>query len=287
MVLAAGLGTRLRPLTEHLPKPILPIGDRSSLARALARVTAARAPRVVVNAHHGAARLRAAVEAEFPGVFVSEERELLGTAGGLARAAPALGAGDVLVWNADCLVEADLAALVAAHASSGAAATLLVAPRPRGEGSVGLDAGARVVRLRQESVADEATGADFVSVHVVGASLRANLPGAGCMVADVYIPAMRRGAILRAVPYEGPFFDIGSPASYLDANLAWLAPRTAWIGDGAHVAPSVSLEHALVGAGARVAGQGRLERCVVWPGATAIAPLRNAVVTPDFTLPIA
>jgi|HubBroStandDraft_2_1064218.scaffolds.fasta_scaffold05315_2 mannose-1-phosphate guanylyltransferase len=286
MVLAAGLGTRLRPLTDLLPKPILPIGDRTSLALALARVTASRAPRVVVNAHHGAARLRASVEAEFPGVLVSEERELLGTAGGLARAAHDLGAGDALVWNADCLVEVQLDGFVAAHASAKGEATLLVRQRPRGEGSVGVDDGGRVVRLRGERIADETSGGDFLSVHVIGAALRASLPGTGCLVADVYIPAMLRGATLRAVTYDGPFVDIGTPRNYLDANLVWLAPRSAWIGAGAAVSPAVSMEQVLVGPGATVRGHGHLERCVIWPGSVATAPLRNAIVAGDLTLPI-
>jgi mannose-1-phosphate guanylyltransferase len=286
MVLAAGLGTRLRPLTNTLPKPILPVGDGTPLALVLKRVGAVQAPRVVVNAHHGAARLRALVEAEFPGVALSEERELLGTAGGLAQAAPDLGAGDVLVWNADCLLEPDLEALVAEHVASKAEATLLVRRRPRGEGAVGVGADGRVVRLRDQAVAGETSGADFLSVHVVGRALRSNLPTVGCLVADVYIPAIRRGATLRVVSYDGPFFDIGSPRTYLDANLAWLAPRAAWLGAGAAVAPGVTLDRALVGAGAVVRGHGRLERCVIWPGASAVAPLRDCIVTADVTVPI-
>jgi mannose-1-phosphate guanylyltransferase len=284
MVLAAGLGTRLRPLTALLPKPILPVGDRTPLAMALARVTAAGSPRVVVNAHHGAASVRAAVEREFPGVAISEEPELLGTAGGLARAARDLGAGDVLVWNADCLVEPELDRFVSDHVSSGAGATLLVRLRPRGEGSVGIAAGGRVVRLRGERIASETSGADFLSVHVVGGSLRASLPRTGCMVADVYIPAMRRGVPLRGVAHEGAFFDIGTPRSYLDANLAWLASRGAWIGDRAEVSPAVSMQRAVVGAGATVRGRGHLERCVVWPDATAVAPLSDAIIAPDLVL---
>ena len=285
MVLAAGFGTRLRPLTDLLPKPVVPFGDRTPLAEVIERARAAGAPRIVVNAHHYAARVREGARAAGADVLVSEEAELLGTAGGLGHAAGLLGAGDVLVWNVDCLTEADLTAFVAAHAgaqaAAGAAATLLVRVRPRGQGALGLDAASRIVRMRTTRVADETRGADFLGLHVVGAELRSRLPRSGCIVADLYIPALAAGALLQAVPYDGPFLDLGTPRSYLDANLAWLAHRATgmgWVGPRATVAPGITLEQALVGAGATVRGDGTLERCVVWPGATAVAPLKDAIV---------
>ena len=289
MVLAAGLGTRLRPLTDLLPKPIVPVGDGTALGQVLARLAAARAAPVVVNIHHGAARVRAAVQRQHPRVMISEERELLGTAGGLAYAARALGEGNVLVWNADCLVDVDLDRLVGDHVAAGAEATLVVRRRPPGEGPVGLDEGGGVVRLRGERFAGETSGGDFLGVHVIGRSLRSRLPPVGCVMADVYIPAMMRGASLRAVPYDGPFVDIGTPRSYLDANLAWLerhAPGGHWVGAGADVSSSVSIERAVVGVGAFVRGHGLLERCVLWPGATAIAPLKDAIVAGDLVVRI-
>jgi mannose-1-phosphate guanylyltransferase len=290
MVLAAGLGTRLRPLTDLLPKPIVPVGDGTALGEVLARLKAAGSTRIVVNVHHGAARVRAAVERDHPRVTISEERDLLGTAGGLAHAAPALGDGSVLVWNADCLADVDVGRLVGEHGAGGAEATLLVQRRPPGKGSVGLDERGRVVRLRSERLADETSGGEFLGVHVIGSSLRALLPPVGCVVGDVYIPAMMRGAGLRAVLYAGPFVDIGTPRSYLEANLAWLerhAPGGHWVGAGADVSPTVSIERAIVGAGASVRGHGSLERCVVWPGATATAPLKEAIVAGDLVVRIA
>jgi len=281
MVLAAGLGTRLRPLTDLLPKPIVPVGDGTALGQVLARLAAARSAPIVVNVHHGAARVRAAVQREHPRVMISEERDLLGTAGGLAYAAQALGEGNVLVWNADCLVDVDVERLIGDHVAGSAEATLVVQRRPPGKGSVGLDERGQVVRLRGERFAGETSGGEFLGVHVIGSSLRARLPSVGCVVGDVYIPAMMRGASLRAVDYDGPFVDIGTPRSYLEANLAWLArhaPGGHWVGAGADVSSSVSIQHAIVGAGAFVRGHGVIERCVVWPGATAIAPLRDAIV---------
>jgi mannose-1-phosphate guanylyltransferase len=282
MVLAAGLGSRLRPLTALLPKPLVPVGDRPALAHALDRLAAAGLRRVVVNAHHGAAAMRAFMGTR-PGVALSEEAELLGTAGGVAAAAALLGEGDLVVWNADILAGIDPVALIAAHAAGPAReATLVVQPREAGKGGVGLDRAGRVVRLRGERVAEEWQGAEFLGVHVLGAGLRGRLPPRGCLVGDVYIPAMHAGAKLQAYIWDAPFFDIGTVQSYLDANLAWLAARGEphWAGPGTRVGAGVNLRDVVLGEGAVVTGRGALERCVVWPGASVEAPLCEAIVAP-------
>jgi len=282
MVLAAGLGTRLRPLTDHCAKSLVPVGDRPMLAHVLDRLLTAGASRIVVNAHHRLHEMADFLRSR-PRVRLSEERELLGTAGGVARAAELLGQGDVLVWNADVLADVDLQALLQSHAQQTdepREATLVVQRRGRGEGNVGTDEKERIVRIRQERVADEAFGGDFLGIHVLGAALRARLPLRGCLVGDVYIPILRKGAALRAFVHSGSFFDVGSLDRYLEANLDWLEARGAvhWAGAGTHVEPGVTLSYALVGEGAQVRGSGSLARCVVWPGATATAPLRDAVV---------
>lgn len=278
MVLAAGLGTRLRPLTEHRAKPLVPVGDRPALAHVLDRLRAAGATRVVVNAHHHAAQVRAFVEQV--GASLSEETELLGTAGGIARAASLLGEGDVLVWNGDILADVDVADLVAAHRAP-SQATLLVQPLPAGRGPVGLDVHGRVVRLRQDRFGAEATGGDFLGIHVLGRRLRERLPAAGGLVEDVLVPALSRGEEVRAVLFDAPWQDIGTVPTYLAANVAWLRERgiDRWVGPGASVDPGVVLEASVVGAGAVVTGSGFVVRSVVWPGARAVAPLADAVIT--------
>jgi mannose-1-phosphate guanylyltransferase len=281
MVLAAGLGTRLRPLTDVRAKPLVPVGDRPALAHVLDRLRAAGATRIVVNAHHRADDVRAFVAAQPGGVTVSEERDLLGTAGGLAHARALLGEGDVLVWNADILADVDVRALVKGHAVGDAAATLVVQPLAAGAGSVGLDDDGRVVRLRKERFGAEASGGEFLGVHVLGGRLRARLPTRGGLVEDVWVPAISRGETLRAVPHGGTWHDVGTVATYLAANRGWLAERGLenWVGPGVRVVAGVTLDACVVGEGAVVEGSGVLSACVVWPGARAVAPLRGAVVT--------
>ena len=102
MILCAGLGTRLRPLTDWCAKPLVPIGDRPALAHILDRLVGTRA---VVNAHHRAADIEAFARARSRDLLVSVEPDLLGTAGGIAHASPLLGSGDILVWNGDILAD--------------------------------------------------------------------------------------------------------------------------------------------------------------------------------------
>jgi mannose-1-phosphate guanylyltransferase len=279
MILAAGLGTRLRPLTEELPKPLVPLGDEPLLVRAARRLARAKLGPIAFNTHHLAAAF-AAIDLAGLGLAALHEPRILGTAGGVANARAILGAGEVLVWNGDLEAEIDLAALIAAHQASSAVATLVVAPRAAGEGTVGLDPRGDVVRLRGERFGDEVSGGDFLGAHLVGEVLVAALPAEGCMVGDVYLPALRRGARLATFRHEGPWDDIGTLRAYLDANQRWLSGRPSFVGAGASVASDVRLDAAVIGAGAVVRGAGDLRSVVVWPGATAIAPLSSAIVTP-------
>ena len=281
MVLCAGLGTRLRPLTDERAKPMVPVGDRPALAHVVARVRLAVPSRIVVNVHHRPEDVLAWAEPEH--IAVSHERELLGTAGGVARASVLLGEGDVLVWNGDILTELDPRDLVAAHERASEAdatlATLAVRQRPAGEGNVGFTEDGRIVRLRRESFGVEAHGGEFLGIHVVGEALRALLPEQGCLVGDVYLPALRRGERLDAHVTTAPFVDVGSIAQYLAANAHWLAARglTSWAHPTATV--NASIEGSVVGEGAIVDAPALAS--VVWPGAHVQSACNRAVVTPQ------
>src|SRR5260370_32989127 len=123
MVLAAGLGTRLRPLTDHCAKPLVAVGDRPMVAHVLERLRTAGVSRIVVNSHHRVDEVRDFFRSQ-PHVRVSEEQELLGTAGGVAYASASLGEGDVGVWNAHILADVDLPALLRSHTGQHEGATL-------------------------------------------------------------------------------------------------------------------------------------------------------------------
>ena len=133
LILCAGLGTRLRPITDTVPKALVDVGGVPMLERIARRLVAAGADRIVVNVHHLADAIDdflAATDLGAP-VFVSREPDgPLGTGGGVARAAPLLRRdAPFFLHNVDIVTDADLGALWAAHAGSGALATLAVGRR--------------------------------------------------------------------------------------------------------------------------------------------------------------
>src|SRR5262245_35688837 len=111
MLLAAGLGTRLRPLTDHLPKPAVPLLGRPLAHYAIDRLLAAGVTELAANAHHLPAHVARVVRERVPGAVVSIEAELLGTGGGIrralemlaARGAPIAPGEAFVVSNADVL----------------------------------------------------------------------------------------------------------------------------------------------------------------------------------------
>ncbi|HEU4405042.1 MAG TPA: NDP-sugar synthase [Polyangiaceae bacterium] len=282
MILAAGLGTRLRPLSDELAKPLVPVGDEPLLARVARRLAAAGAERAVVNVFHRPADFEGRGPWPLPLAF-SYERDLLGTAGGIARAREHFGGRDVVVCNGDIEAEVELAALEGRLASAGASAVLAVRPGLPGGGAVGVGEGGRVVRLRGFRRGDERWGGTYVGVAALSAALVASLPERGCLVGDALGPLVAAGGVVLALPYEGPFYDVGSAEGYLGANLAWLERRGpgSFVGRGARVSPEVRLERCVVGEGALVEGRGELRECVLWPGARASAPLERSVVSAE------
>ena len=283
MVLCAGFGTRLRPLTDERPKPLVPVGDRTLLEHVLDGLDAQSLAPAVVNSHHLSGIFRIMTRGWASIARVNHELTIRGTAGGVSSAAHLLGPAPVLIVNGDVLASFD--AQKAFEATPADGVCLVLAPRPAGAGNVGIGADGRVVRLRGERFGAEVASGDYLCAMTLSDAVLQSLPSEGCLIGDVTLPLLRRGASVRTVLGSANWSAPGdSIANYLDANLAWLARRDgeageSWVGPEASVSEDVELVSSVVGAGADVRGEGRLERVVVWPGAQAFAPLRDAVVT--------
>jgi len=300
MILAAGLGTRLRPLTEHTPKPALPVVDVPNIVRTMAHLRRAGITEIVVNLHHRPEVLRALLgDGAALGVsiaFSEESPEILGTGGGILRARSLLGDGTFCVINGDALFAPDLEAAVAAHRSSGAIATMVVRRDPDAErlGAVGIDGCNRVRRL----VDTGAERADlalhmFTGVHILEPEIFPLLPENGCIVRGAYMPLVLRGGPLCAHVDRGAFCDLGTPRSYLEANVGLASGRVriagyeppqagVHVGEGAILAASCTLgEGTVVERRARVGDGVVLERCLVRAGAFADASAADTIFCAD------
>jgi NDP-sugar pyrophosphorylase family protein len=260
----------------------LPVGDRAVLAHIGARLQLAGRTHAVANTHWLADKFVNINKSLGITLNLVHEAEIRGVAGAVAGARALLEA-PVVVWSGDILIEEPPLDELVARASASGELCLAVAPA-RGAGTVGLDAQGRVVRVRGEVHGREVRAADYVSLLAAGARALAAMPERGCLIADYCLPRMRRGEPIDTCPVPGSWWDIGTPASYLQTNLDWLQrhgdARGVHVAASAVVEPGVTLEASVVGAGATLTGRGVIERCVIWPGSSVQAPLYGCVVTP-------
>lgn len=279
MVLCAGLGTRLQPLTEERPKPLVPIGDRPMLGHIVKGLVRGGVERIVVNTHHLAAAFAPFLEAVGAPIHVVHEPEIRGTAGAVAGARALLDTGPVLLHGGDILAEPPVTRMFEAVSPT---SVLMAVSAARGPGTVGLDASGRVVRLRGKRTGHEVRAADYAAIACLGGDIVARLPERGCFV-EWLLGEMEEGRHPETIDLDPAWIDVGTLETYWAANQRFLRERAnrasgSWVGEGAFIDARVSLEGSVIGAGARVEGEGTIRCSVVWPGATARAPLESAVV---------
>jgi len=288
MILAAGFGTRLRPLTLELPKPAVPVGDRPLIAHIAAACRAAGIDNLIANAHHEPFKLMMCINSLDLNIHVIVEEEILGTAGGVAGARGLLNEDTLIVWNGDILADPPLSGMLA-MAGARDAQVLAIAPRPLGKGNVGVDERGVVARLRGQVFGEEVRGGDYVGVMALGPTVLRGLPARGCLIGDVALPALASGTPVWTLPSLTRWSDLGDLTSYVRANFQWLErsveplerTHASWCSPEAQLNSGVVLESCVVGRGARVTGVGLLRRVIVWPNAVARAPLDSAVVLPS------
>ncbi|OGR08443.1 MAG: hypothetical protein A3K23_01055 [Desulfobacca sp. RBG_16_58_9] len=281
-VLAAGVGTRLRPLTDVCPKPLLPVLNRPLLGVVLAQLEAAGCFQVAVNTHHLADQVHDFLGAQ-PWSFlisVNHEPEILGTGGGLRQLGEILREGPFLAVNADILTDLDLAEVYRAH-RPGAVSTLVLHDCPAynhvwvaGGRVVSIGApppGAATHEKHEKPLA-------YTGVQVVDRKMLAYIPLQGsCGLVQAWGEAMAAGERLAYLTVSGHFWqDLGTPEHYLAAHRRLLAGASSKLG---RFFPG--LTDPLMGSGARIGAGVRFGGGVCLGSNVAVgegAALRNTVV---------
>ncbi len=232
MVLAAGLGTRLRPLTDALPKPLVPIANRPLLEYTFALLAGSGVREAIVNSHYLPDIFEEALrrlDASGVALHVSRERRILGTAGGLKRAGSFLAGGTFLLLNGDFLVDLDLRQVLDFHQKQGAAATMVLTPDPAA-GVLGVDADGvirRFIEPRPPGEPVERLSCGFTGIHVLEPEVLALIPANQPWEINrqVYPELIARGQRVCGFVHRGYWREAGSPAGYLAANREVLAGR--------------------------------------------------------------
>lgn len=230
IVLAAGRGERLLPLTATVPKPAVPVLGRTMIGHVLRSLCAQGYVSIVMNAHHLADRLAEAVgDGSEYGLeelrIVVEGEEILGTGGGVRNAARLLDGGEpIVVRNSDFLADIDLAAVHSFHEKSGCPATLVVVPQKPGYTPVDLDDSGRIVAIGAPASIPAGPGirrTTFTGCQIVEPRILERLPpqGPSDIVRDLYLGLVARGELAGYV-HDGLWWEFGNPSDYLNGSLA-------------------------------------------------------------------
>ncbi len=305
VILVGGQGSRMRPLTDTLPKPMLPLLDLPFVERQVDHLHRAGVQRIVFSCGYRPREIEDYFgDGSSRGLEVGYvvDPEPLGTAGAIANAEALLADGDVFVLNGDILTDLDLTALVAHHHHLGAEATIALTPvdDPSAFGLVRTDADGRVTGFVEKPGPDDLTPGEPYRInagtYVLAPSALTEIPrGQQVSIERDTFPRLAARGGMGALASDCYWRDIGTPASYLEAHLDLLAgrvgsiasPGSSWVSPRASVDPSATVgSGACVGPGARVGPHAVVARCVIGAGTSVGegATVDGAVLGRDVTV---
>lgn len=283
----AGLGTRLRPLTDTLPKPLVPLFHRPLIEWAMEACRTAGITDFAINTHHLPEKWETAGAAWRVGgedtrganglpsksgtwqglpLHLFHEPELLETGGGVKNVETWTAGESVLVHNGDIFSSLPLDRLIAAHEASGKPVTLAL--RSEGEARhIAID-GDRATDIRGMLGRAEGTHV-FSGIYCFSPELLDLIPPGKISVIPAFLTLAEQGRLGAVVLDEGDWRDLGDPAAYLAAHRELkLGPA---IHPGARIHPEAVVEASVIGPDAKIGAGAEVRGSVVWPGATVAA----------------
>jgi mannose-1-phosphate guanylyltransferase len=291
-VLAAGLGTRLRPLTDELPKPLVPIFQKPLITFALDHLIATGIRRFVVNTH----RLPHLFERQFAEknyrgrpLDLVNEPELLETGGGIKNAEPLLREGDFLTYSGDILTDIPLSSLIEEHFRAGNDVTLALRETGFKPSIAFLDG--RIVDIGERfGIAGDY---DFANIAVWSRKIFQRIPQRKISFIPVLLDWIKEGGKIGGVILnEGKWLNIGSSAQYVEAHRMIASEN--WSPDficgadwRARIAKSATIDATaqlrgltVVGADCYVGAEAVVRDTIVWPGAqiASLSELQSCIV---------
>ena len=279
MIVAAGLGTRLHPLTQHRAKPAVPVRGIPMIAYSLAFLARAGVDEVVINVHHLPESLIAAAQRWCPTpmkLHFSHETALLHTGGAIRRVASFLrGSDPCVVLGGDMILDFDLAGVIRQHREDRHAATLVLRDDPRASrfGTIAVDGRGRVRRIaRRLDLGGGERAGIYTWANLFSPSALERLPDRNVFnhLDDWLGPLLTSGASdVRGVVIpsaESVWEPVGTLSEYLHVNLcppalSYLDPDARAREDGTRIEGDC-----VIGRGAAIGGGARLQRVVVWDG---------------------
>lgn len=280
MILAAGLGTRLQPLTADRAKPAIPVVDASLIEHIVRYLHRFGIDDIAVNLHHQPESItRVLGDGRDLGVRItySHEERILGTAGGPRKILDYFEARAFVLMNGDTLTDVDLREMARVHAARQALVTLALSPELNASHYGGVEVGAdgRVTRFVPAGSPAAPGACHFVGVQIAEPAVFARIPdgAAAETIMQVYPALMREPSPRSPVPVAAfvtgaAFFDFGSPRTYLESCLALLRaralPGNVLAAAGSEIRPGAQVREAVIGRRCCIESGARIEESVLW-----------------------
>jgi mannose-1-phosphate guanylyltransferase len=267
MILAAGFGTRLRPLTDMKPKALMPVANKPILARNIEYLISYGITDIIVNAHHHHQRIVGYLRDESSfglNIVVKVEQTILGTGGGIKNTEDFWEKEPFMVINSDILTDLHLTEVYRVHQTTGALATLVLHDcEPYNQ--IQIDDQWNITDIAKDNMPGRLA---FTGIHVIDPEVLSHIPrGVFSDIIECYRGLIRVGKPVRACLAQGHYWrDIGSIQSYLEANRE-LAGNSFVIGPGCSVDSSVKLmDWGVIGENSHLGKNVEVQRSVLWDG---------------------
>ena len=268
-ILGAGLGTRLQPLTNVLPKPLVPIFHEPMANYAFRHCQEAGITEFAVNTHHLPETWENAYpNKEFSGSSLQffHEEILLETGGGIQNISSFIGDEPLLIYNGDILTDINIGELIRQHEASGNIATLAL--RSSGENCNVSVSGDHVSDMRN-TLSDAPGTHQFTGIYCIQPEILQLIPKDEVIsIVPAFIELIKKQSLGAVVLDEGDWFDIGNPQAYREIHDHLRGQRKDAIHPEAVIHPDTSICHdsCVIGPHAQIAAGTTLKNTIVWPG---------------------
>ncbi len=268
MILAAGLGTRLRPLTDRKPKALIPVVNRPMIERVIEYLKGYGIEGIIVNAHHHYKQLVDYLVGTRPfglKISVRVEPEILGTGGGIKNTEGFWDNEPFIVINSDILTNIDLALAYERHRIANGLATLILNDREP-YNQIKIDHSGKIIDIGPGNAPGRLA---FTGIHIIDPELLSHIPeGEFSNIIECYLALIRSGKRITSHVAEGHYWcDIGTVGAYKQVNRELLDQRPFSIAPKCRIASSATLkEWAIVGEGTTLEGNVEIRRSILWDG---------------------
>jgi len=228
IIFAAGLGTRLRPITNNMPKVLVEVDGVPMLERIILKLISHSFKKIVINTHYFADQIEDFINSKkFDAeIIISYEKDVLETGGGLVHAQKYFEEGNILIYNGDILTDINISELWDAHTNNDAIATLASFPRKstreflwdKKDNLCGWR-NSETGEYKWSKKTDDFTGTPFAAIHIVSTAIFKSLPKEGKFsLTPIYLEIAKNEILKRWIAKNTYWFDIGSIQKLKDAN---------------------------------------------------------------------